>query len=79
MSPIRPDHRFVATRWDGRSPTYRVELDRIVEIEGAADADRTPFKPALDLQATVAELAERVRTKARDVTNMPAPDQGDRG
>jgi hypothetical protein len=32
-----------------------------------------------ELQATVTELAERVRAKARDVTNTPEPDQGDRG
>jgi hypothetical protein len=32
-----------------------------------------------DLQATVTELAERVRAKARDVTDTPEPDQGDRG
>ena len=31
------------------------------------------------LKATVTELAERVRAKARDVTNTPEPDQGDRG
>ena len=32
-----------------------------------------------ELQATVTELANRVRDKARDVTDTPAPDQGDRG
>jgi hypothetical protein len=32
-----------------------------------------------DLQATVGELANRVRDKAREVTDTPAPDQGDRG
>jgi hypothetical protein len=32
-----------------------------------------------ELQATVSELAQRVRDKARDVANTPAPDPGDRG
>jgi hypothetical protein len=32
-----------------------------------------------ELQVTITELANRVRDKARDVTNSPAPDQGDRG
>lgn len=31
-----------------------------------------------ELQATVTELAERVRAKARDVTNASAPDRGGR-
>lgn len=38
---IGPDHRFAATRWDGRSPTYRVALDRNVEIGGAANDARS--------------------------------------
>lgn len=76
--------KFYSSEGSSATSLLRDAHDRLEAMSAAAalikqeqwvEAERA----LAELQATITELANRVKEKARDVINAPAPDEGDRG